>query len=468
VWPGIVGCPSAGVPEPLDAAIGPRDSGGGVQDVGEDHPKAFEDQQEPAEDVELGPVFAGRVRQLAIESNFSCALTEGGEVYCWGQDRGPSFLSANPYGDYRRAQHISELHDIIQVSVTSSGHACALERTGLVWCWGFNYDGSLGVDGSETRIERPRRVSGIAGATHIATAYDGRSFVRMADGNVYYWGAFVRPLQRVPGLETAAEVHSSNWLTCSRLTRGGHACQVGVQFYEFERSNNSRSCGLRAGAPKKPRKQRGTGPELVVDPGEDRRVAPQVPLADSAERPEEVADSRPDSFLSIAMDFPDSIAVVIACPFRVARIVRNRLVNASQVLHTCIATPLIRIDRGSFLSRLLHMIFQSWLIGAFGHVHSHLPGLTSDRSDDRWTIVLERSVAWTFVAATAWRILGIEVRNPLLPGVLEHLVDFRFLVAKSRGGESALGRALEGGVASGGDCLDRGSSPRPSVELEFL
>ena len=229
-----------------------------------------------------------RVRQLAIESNFSCALTEGGEVYCWGQDRGPSFLSANPYGDYRRAQHISELHDIIQVSVTSSGHACALERTGLVWCWGFNYDGSLGVDGSETRIERPRRVSGIAGATHIATAYDGRSFVRMADGNVYYWGAFVRPLQRVPGLETAAEVHSSNWLTCSRLTRGGHACQVGVQFYEFERSNNSESLILLRGG--------GSGVWCGLKPDRSLWCGGSNTLAEAAFPPEmsEICAENPD------------------------------------------------------------------------------------------------------------------------------------------------------------------------------
>ena len=201
-----------------------------------------------ADSPENGAVFSLRVHQLVTESEFSCAVTDNGEVYCWGQDHGPSFLSASVYGNHLRAQHISELHNIIQVSVSYYGHACALERTGRVWCWGFNYDGSLGVDSQEVRVERPRLVSGIAGVTHVATASDQRTFARLSDGSMYYWGPNVRQPQRVTTLGRTEEVHSSYDLTCARLALGGHACQADAQFYNFERSRGSENMSfLRAG-----------------------------------------------------------------------------------------------------------------------------------------------------------------------------------------------------------------------------
>lgn len=90
-----------------------------------------------------------RITQVALGREFTCALSNGGGVKCWGRDtfgalgRGTSGLDVpNPsqidiidFGTTRRVTQI----------VASWYHACALFDDGRARCWGRNDAGQLGI-----------------------------------------------------------------------------------------------------------------------------------------------------------------------------------------------------------------------------------------------------------------------------------------------------------------------------------
>jgi alpha-tubulin suppressor-like RCC1 family protein len=95
----------------------------------------------------------------AISANMyaSCAITRGGEVICWGDNRGwqmgegasgefqptPAIVHGLPAGGY--------------TDVSTSWHTCAQHRSGEVYCWGSNGSGQLG-DGTTTDRRNPAPV----------------------------------------------------------------------------------------------------------------------------------------------------------------------------------------------------------------------------------------------------------------------------------------------------------------------
>ena len=87
------------------------------------------------------PDDLGRVTQLAVGMNHSCAVTVAGTVRCWGANA--SMQSTPP----------DDLDQVVQVAVGGS-HSCALTALGAVHCWGsnmFSQDSppdSLGPDGA--------------------------------------------------------------------------------------------------------------------------------------------------------------------------------------------------------------------------------------------------------------------------------------------------------------------------------
>ena len=89
------------------------------------------------------------VVQVEAGDSFSCALQETGGVLCWGDGAklgdGPSPSdSGTPVSVLREAG--VELGDVVQISL-GADHACALQSSGHVWCWGDGANGRLG-DGS--------------------------------------------------------------------------------------------------------------------------------------------------------------------------------------------------------------------------------------------------------------------------------------------------------------------------------
>ncbi len=88
-------------------------------------------------------------RQVAVGAMHSCAVTRGGEVWCWGAGDVGQLGDGEPLRRPRAAR-VPGLEGVEEVALGRT-HSCARTRDGRVLCWGRNNGGQLGVDGPPRR-----------------------------------------------------------------------------------------------------------------------------------------------------------------------------------------------------------------------------------------------------------------------------------------------------------------------------
>ncbi|HET7538554.1 MAG TPA: hypothetical protein VFK05_01735 [Polyangiaceae bacterium] len=133
--------------------------------------------------------LSSKVLQLSSEANTACAVLETGELYCWGRNwEGNIGLNDTHPGVDQLSPVRSGDYNDWKLSATGDGHTCAVRGIGLLYGWGRNTAGNLGLG----QIDDLQRRS----ATRIGDAEDWLSVVSGQDsscgirreGNLYCWG----------------------------------------------------------------------------------------------------------------------------------------------------------------------------------------------------------------------------------------------------------------------------------------
>lgn len=124
--------------------------------------------------VDLGP---GRsVSQVSIPGDHACALLDGGEVKCWGQNGegelglGDTETRGDQSGEMGASLPAVDLGTGLtatQIGAGNSGFSCALLDNGRVKCWGFNGNGELGLGDIQSRGNAPGEMGDLLPAVDL-------------------------------------------------------------------------------------------------------------------------------------------------------------------------------------------------------------------------------------------------------------------------------------------------------------
>jgi alpha-tubulin suppressor-like RCC1 family protein len=133
----------------------------------------------------------GAAMTLAAGAAHTCALDDGGGVWCWGRGAEGQLGVGQLDAGLADAPTPVAVTGITGARGLAAGHAhtCALASDRTVLCWGANAFGELG-DGSTTDRATPAPVVGLTEVEQLA-AGDAHTCARRTDGSTWCWGADV-------------------------------------------------------------------------------------------------------------------------------------------------------------------------------------------------------------------------------------------------------------------------------------
>lgn len=131
-------------------------------------------------------------RSVAVGTQFACAVSMDGSVFCWGLNAHKQLGLGIPDSaapEQNAAHPTKGLTDVVEVTAGAS-HACARTNQGTVSCWGLNASHQCAVD-STADIVAPTVVlkDGAPLMLDLIAAGGAHTCGRSPDGVPYCWGA---------------------------------------------------------------------------------------------------------------------------------------------------------------------------------------------------------------------------------------------------------------------------------------
>lgn len=129
------------------------------------------------------------IAQLVINTQFGCAVLESGALECWGAgDYGQ--LGNGKSKNTPKASAASLVGANVEALALGGFHACALEKSGDVACWGYNISGQVGVEDSGVSRPQPTKVAGLSGKAR-RVVLGVHSSCALTQSGLECWGAGV-------------------------------------------------------------------------------------------------------------------------------------------------------------------------------------------------------------------------------------------------------------------------------------
>jgi len=128
------------------------------------------------------------VAQITAGGSTTCALTAAGKVYCWGDNASGQLGTFDNPTDHNTPIAPQSLETNIAQIDTNSSTTCALNTSGLVYCWGSSIAGMLGAGGGSGG---PAKIAivGLPGAVKQVSVGTFHVCGLLTDGRVLCWGS---------------------------------------------------------------------------------------------------------------------------------------------------------------------------------------------------------------------------------------------------------------------------------------
>jgi alpha-tubulin suppressor-like RCC1 family protein len=135
--------------------------------------------------VDVAGLTSG-VSAIAVGGEHTCALTNGGNLKCWGWN-GKGQVGIGTTTDVDTPVDLPGLTGAVSAVAAGGRHTCALMTAGGVSCWGYNEFGQLG-DGTTSDSPMPVAVAGLPRSVRAITTGGNFSCALKTDGAVMCWG----------------------------------------------------------------------------------------------------------------------------------------------------------------------------------------------------------------------------------------------------------------------------------------
>ncbi len=124
--------------------------------------------------------------ELGAGDGYTCAATKGGALFCWGK--------APPVPGYPAVQATPRrvgIADSVGRISTGEHHACALGKDGRAYCWGRNIEGQNGIGSRGVNASLSPQPTPVAGPLRFRSISAGQEFTCAVttDGVPYCWGS---------------------------------------------------------------------------------------------------------------------------------------------------------------------------------------------------------------------------------------------------------------------------------------
>ncbi len=177
---------------------------------------------------------------MSVGGSFTCGVAVGGAGYCWGDNSFGQLGSLDSTGPSSAPRQITG--GLAFEGLGAGGdHACGLTASHVLYCWGLNNGGQLGLgtSGPETCIlgyyssascsTKPAAVVGGVAFTLVSAGYDYTCGI-MTVGAAYCWGNNVGgQLGDGTTISRPSPVPVAGGLTFATLTAGaGHTCGITI------------------------------------------------------------------------------------------------------------------------------------------------------------------------------------------------------------------------------------------------
>jgi alpha-tubulin suppressor-like RCC1 family protein len=131
--------------------------------------------------------------QVSAGRDHTCALTNAGQVFCWGRDdSGQLGNGASITGDQESPSPVDGPAGVSWASISAGGsHTCALSDTGDIFCWGNDSSGQLGNGAAISGIQAsPSPVDGPVGVGWVSiSAGTFHTCGVTGVGHAFCWGS---------------------------------------------------------------------------------------------------------------------------------------------------------------------------------------------------------------------------------------------------------------------------------------